>query len=327
MERLVYKRWWKDGAFMGKIILTGPTGAIGMAVLQKCIEKNISILAVVNPDSQRKDRVLRLAEKHSAIHVAECNICDYSAFLPEGKYDTWIHLAWMGASGAARNDMFLQNRNVGYLLDAVEAARRAGCTCFVGAGSQAEYGAADTPLSGRAPVNPETGYGMAKLCAGQMGRKLAADYGIRFVWPRIFSVYGPYDGENTMIISGIRAMLAGLVPDFTKGEQQWDYLYSEDAAEYMLRLADQGCTEKVYCVGSGKTRKISEYIEDMRTCIGEDAKVNMGAIPYGEQQPMYLCADVGDLIEDTGFIPDRDFKEGIEKTVAWYKGEKDYEEN
>ena len=55
-------------------------------------------------------------------------------------------------------------------MDAVNLAHRLGCEFFIGAGSQAEYGRVEGKLNAQVPTNPENGYGMAKLCAGQMSR-------------------------------------------------------------------------------------------------------------------------------------------------------------
>lgn len=70
---------------------------------------------------------------------------------------------------------------------------------FVGAGSQAEYGRVNHALTPDTPCFPENGYGMAKLCAGQMSRVECEKLGLVHIWPRILSVYGPYDGKNAMI--------------------------------------------------------------------------------------------------------------------------------
>lgn len=303
---------------MKRVVITGPTGTIGMALIKKCIEKKIQVLAIVNPNSVRKEQVLR----HPQVKCIECDISGYLSLKWEEQYDAWFHLAWCGASGTARNDMYLQNDNVKYLLDAVKAAKKAGCGTFGGAGSQAEYGASGLPLNGNSPAFPDTGYGMAKLCAGQMGRMFCKENNIRFIWPRIFSVYGPYDGENTMIMTGIRKLLDGEVPSFTKGEQEWDYLYCDDAAEILLRLAQKGVNGKVYCIGSGKTRKLSEYIEVMRDEIDPKAEIDLGGVPYGNKQLMYLCADMRDVKADTGFDKFTSFEEGISKTIDWCRAQR-----
>lgn len=310
---------------MKKIIITGPTGAIGMAIINQCIKENIEVVAVVNPGSARNNRI----PDNSLIHVVSCGVKDYSSFdilkaLGEADVnnyepDAWIHLAWMGASGDGRNDTALQLDNVKGMLAAMDLAATIGCKTFVGAGSQAEYGPSDKKLGSYSQTNPIMGYGVAKLCAYQMGKIKAKQLNMRFVWPRIFSVYGPYDGENTMIMSGIRSMMNGETPKYTKGEQEWDYLYSKDAARAMLLIAEKGIDGKVYCVGSGKTRRLKDYITNIKNIVNKDIEPDMGAVPYGVNQVMYLCADIDELVKDTGFKIEYEFEEGVRETYEWYK--------
>lgn len=298
---------------MNRVIITGPTGAIGMALIKKCIKKDVQILAIVNPASKRKKNIW----SNPLIQVMEADICDYKSLEFDASYDVWFHLAWQGASGPNRDNMYLQNSNVTYLLDAIQAARKAGCHTFVGAGSQAEYGMSVMPLNGESPVFPTTGYGIAKLCAGQMGKVLCKSLGMRFIWPRIFSVYGPYDGENTMIMSAIRNMMRGISPKFTKAEQEWDYLYSDDAAEALYLLAEKGKSGKIYCIGNGNTHKLKEYIHIIKDVVNRQVEPSIGALPYAENQLMYLCADIKELTKDTGFYPRYDFKTGLIETYEW----------
>ena len=221
-----------------------------------------------------------------------------------------------GYDGKSRNDMYLQNRNVRYALDAVEMAARLGCHTFIGAGSQAEYGHVQGKLTPATATNPVTGYGIAKLCAGQMTRERAHQLGMRHIWVRVLSIYGPYDGKQSMVMSGIYDLRAGKIPQYTKGEQQWDYLYSGDAARAFRMLGEKE-SEGVYCLGSGQVRPLKEYIELIRKNVDPRAKVTLGAIPYQENQVMYLCADISRLTAETGFVPETSFEEGIRKTIGW----------
>ena len=59
----------------------------------------------------------------------------------------FYHFGWDGTFGNSRNNMYGQNLNVKYALDAVKAAKATGCHTFVGAGSQAEYGRFEGKLS------------------------------------------------------------------------------------------------------------------------------------------------------------------------------------
>lgn len=300
---------------MKRVIITGPTGAIGMALIQKCIEMGTEVTAVCRRGSARNARI----PVSDRVKVVECNLDEMKKLpeLLEGRYDVFFHLAWACTAGEGRNDTEAQTQNIRYTMDAVEVAAELGCKCFIGAGSQAEYGRVEGKLTADTPAFPENGYGIAKLCAGQLSRLRCGQLGMRHIWFRVLSVYGRYDGEQTMILSSIRAMLRGESPEYTPAEQMWDYLYSEDAAQAFYLAAEKGRDGAVYCLGSGQARPLREYIEIMRDEIAPDLTLKLGAKPYAEKQVMYLCADISALQRDTGFGPHVGFREGIRETVEW----------
>lgn len=298
-----------------KAVITGATGAVGMALISELTRNGIEVLVLCRPGSGRNARI----KCGELVRMADCDLKDIKNYMPaEGeKYDVFFHFGWMGTTGAARNDMFLQNKNVEYTLDAVNLAHRFGCSVFIGAGSQAEYGRVEGKLSDTTPTNPEMGYGIAKLCAGRMSRIMCASLGIRHIWARILSVYGPYDGEISMVTSTLKKMLSGEEPECTPGEQIWDYMFSEDAARALLALAERGKDGGIYCLGSGKPAMLKEYIRKMRDAANPTCPLGLGKRPYAENQVMYLCADITKLKEDTGFEPSVSFEDGIAKTVKW----------
>ncbi len=300
-----------------KIVITGPTGAVGMALIHKSIAEGCEVLAICHRGSKRNEQI----PKHPLITVVETDLEELGRidYLPENEYNVFYHLAWKGTFGDGRNHMPLQIENIQYTMDAVKLAKRLGCHTFIGAGSQAEYGRVEGKLYPDTPTFPENGYGMAKLCAGQMSRVLCGQEGLQHIWVRILSVYGPYDRGETMISSCLGKMLRGEAADFTAGEQLWDYLYSEDAAEALWLLGQKGINGKVYCIGSGKAFPLKEYIQKMHTLTGEKATLRFGAIPYAKGQVMELCADITALTEDTGFLPKTSFEDGIRKTIEWIK--------
>lgn len=303
-----------------RVVITGPTGAIGHALIEKCISHGDEVLAICRKGSSR----IKTLPRDSKVTVLELSLSDYvdyinSAATPDAPYDVFYHFAWNGTTGSSRNDTDLQAGNIQYALSAVRLASFLGCKTFIGAGSQAEYGRVEGLLRADTPVFPENGYGIAKLCAGQLTRILCGQLGIKHIWTRILSVYGPYDGEGSMIISSLRKMMSGEEACFTKGEQEWDYLYSDDAANAMYLIAQKGLDGKVYVIGSGKTRKLRDYIYIMDENVSPAIHPDLGAIPYSDKQVMYLCADIKELTEDTGFIPAVDFEEGIVKTIQYVR--------
>lgn len=299
-------------------VVTGATGMLALALIRKLLSENYRVYAVVRPNSKRISNL----PVSDSVHVVECDLSDISK-LPElinEKCDQFYHFAWDATYGAAaRNNMPVQIENVKATVAAAEAAKALGCEVFLGAGSQAEYGRHEERMSPSTPTNPETGYGIAKLAAGSMSRVVCSMSGIKHVWCRIFSTYGPYDGEQTMVMSGILKMLSGERPKYTKGEQLWDYLYCDDAAEAFYLAATKGKDGAVYCVASGTTAYLKDYILAIRDAVDPTLEVGIGEVDYYENQVMYLSGDISSLTEDTGFKPKYTFEKGIEATVEWVK--------
>lgn len=303
-----------------RVVITGPTGAIGHALIEQCIKNGDEVLAICRKGSSR----IATLPKDSKVSVLELSLSDYEEYIKEADapgvpYDVFYHFAWESTTGASRNDTDSQSLNIRYALSSVKLASFFGCKVFIGAGSQAEYGRVEGSLRADTPAFPENGYGIAKLCAGQLTRILCGQLEIKHIWTRILSVYGPYDGEGSMVISSLRKMIRGEESSFTKGEQEWDYLYSSDAANAMYLIARKGIGNKIYVIGSGKTRKLMDYIYVMDKKVNPPVHPVLGAVPYADKQVMYLCADIDELTKDTGFVPTVEFEEGIEKTIQYVR--------
>lgn len=306
---------------------------IGRFLIDELLSHGYGVTVIVRPESTRSEDLLR----RSDIEVVEVSIKDYgmlaervktgnSVFMHD-KYDVFYHLAWANTFGESRNDVSSQAKNIEYALDAVYLADALGCKTFLGAGSQAEYGRVNGLLNADTPAFPENGYGIAKLAAGDLTRILAHQLGIKHVWARILSVYGPYDGLGTMISSVGSALLRGEIPELTPCEQTWDYLYAEDAACALYLAADKGTDGAVYCIGGGEGRPLLEYVSILRDEISPHASLRIGAKPYSEKQVMCLIADISDLTRDTGFLPKVPFEKGIKKTIDWLREQIKYEKN
>ena len=303
---------------MKKVIVTGATGMIGASMIQQMLADGIQVTAVCRPNSKKRKNLMN----HNLLDIFECDINDLSKLseqLPHD-YDTFYHFAWDGTYGASRDDVMLQEANVKNTLIAVETAHDLGCSGFVGAGSQAEFGYVNGELSDDIPKNPITGYGIAKLTAGKLSALLCEQYGIRQSWGRIVSTYGPGDNSYTMVMSSIIGMLKGERLSFTKGDQIWDYVYGGDCSKAFYLIGKSGKHGKAYTIGSGQSRPLRDYIMDIRDVINPKLEIGIGEREYYPNQVMHLTADIHELTEDTGFVPSVDFKEGIRKTIEWYEG-------
>lgn len=298
-----------------RAVVTGASSMIASALIRLLVSEGHEVFALVRPDTKKLDNII----KSDSVHIIEADISDMLCAKNKigCECDVLFHFAWCGTGGTMRNNAKVQQENIQYTLDAVELAKELNCKTFVGAGSQAEYGRAEGKLSSDTPCNPENEYGKAKLQAGIESRKLAKTLGIKHIWLRVLSVYGVGDNGFTITVSSLKKLLNGEMAEFTPAGQLWDFLYCDDAANAFYLSALNGKNGAVYTLGSGEARPLKEYIEIMQKYAGGEIK--LGALPYNENQVMYLCADISSLTADTGFVPQISYEEGIRRTINWLK--------
>lgn len=310
------------------IVVTGGTGTVAYALITECIVQGINVLVLCHRNSTRRNEI----PNSSLVKVIELNVDEYKDFpvtkeLTNQQYDAFIHLAWMGTKENRRNDMDLQVQNIQGALDAVCLAKKIGCKIFMGSGSQAEYGRINGKLYSNTPTFPENGYGMAKLCAGQMTRTLCTAFGMDHIWTRILSTYGPGDWEHTVVSQAIKAFSSNKPIAFTKGEQIWDFIYCEDEAKILMRLLEQGNSGNTYCIGTNHAQTLRDSICDIyKVVTGKIPEsyesIGIGKKPYSCEEVMDLETDVDELEKDIGNIEFTPFNAGIKKTVEWMKKNK-----
>jgi nucleoside-diphosphate-sugar epimerase len=97
--------------------------------------------------------------------------------------------------------------------------------------------------------------------------------------------------------------------------QIMDYLYEDDAARALFLLGERGVSGKTYILGSGIGRPLREYLEIIRNMVNPEYICGYGKAPYTKDSIRYLCADISELTEDTGWMPDVVFEEGIRRVI------------
>lgn len=309
------------------VVIAGATGIVGIALVNKMIECNVKTTIILRTGSSREKNipVTPLIQKVYC-DIKELDQIDITELEP---CDVFYYLAWEGAA-FARNDVRCQLGNIQCLLDAIKLAGELGGT-FVGVGSQAEYGVYNTQIQPESIPNPISAYGVAKMTAQKLGRIYAEQLGVPFIWTRIFSVYGPYDLDKTLVMSCIKALYEEEDFKLTKCEQLWDFLYAEDAAEAYYRIGISGKSGKIYNICNGEVRKLKDYIQEIEGNYKENypsrALLLVGAREYDANQIMFQGGDISSLNQDTGFWPRIPFHEGIRRTIHWYIRRRQNEEN
>ena len=302
---------------MKRIAITGASGMIGSTLAEVAVENGVEVLALV----RENDDLIENLPSGNMVKIVECDMSRFGDFDVAGeRCDVLYHFAWAKTHGSSRDDVFSQMDNIKYTLDAVRLAARLGCKAFVGAGSQAEYGKNSRgDISPSLPVDPQTGYGIAKYTSGKLSGLLCGQLGLRHNWCRILSVYGPKDNPFTLTMYCINAMLKGEHVSLTKCDQVWDYIYSKDVARAFFAVGKSGVDKQVYCIGSGDTITLKEFVCKIKDKIDPDINIGFGEKEYNPDQVMNMRADISALTNDTGFTPEVDIDKGIQNTIDWCK--------
>ena len=290
-----------------KVVITGANSFIGLRMQEHFLGAGWQVVSV-----SRKHGALSKDVDHIALEMSE-----YSK-LGElvGSCDCFVHLAWNGTRGASRMDAAMQRENIEYSLQGVHSMLKAGCGKIVTAGSQAEYGPHAECISEETPCLPNTEYGKAKLQFYREARALCDNAGVKCIEPRFFSLYGPGDYPNTMVISTLHKMIAGEDCPLTQGIQMWDYLHIEDACDALCALCQkEDVPSGVYNFGSGDTRQLKDYITEMAEITHTQSKLLWGAIPYPETGMVSLWPDVSRLKGVLKWEPRMAFSEGVQSIL------------
>ena len=219
-------------------------------------------------------------------------------------------------ANTARNDP-VQFANAEATCSLVKLAAKAGASVFIGIGSQAEYGPHESLISEDTPCRPTTLYGAAKLSALTGTQILAAETGMRHVWLRVFSLYGPGDHPGWMIPSVAKQMLSGTRPKLTQGMQTWDFLHVEDAARAVMATVSEAASG-VYNLASGLPVRIRTVIETLRDQCAPELELIFGEIPFRPDQVMSMQVDISRL-NALGGSPTISLQTGLSEFVTVLK--------
>ncbi len=295
---------------MNTVVITGATSFIGKNMLKELLKQDYFVYAVVrNPQ-----KIAEFKESQN-LRIIECELNQIEE-LPkkiDDKIDIFYHLAWDGTRASDRADVEKQNTNFQQSIVVMNIAKILGCHTFIGAGSQAEYGQCEGIITEEYPTMPVTEYGKAKLAVYQKGCDMLPKVGIKFIWARIFSVYGYGDYKGTLISTSISKMLNNEPIALTECTQMWDFVHVRDVVTALISLAD--APSGVYHIANGESHLLKEYVLKMKTMTNSKSILQFGAIPYGKDGMVSFEPNVDKLKQITGWEPKITFEQGIQEII------------
>ena len=297
------------GERIKRAVVTGATSFIGINLLNRLLTEGYEVTGIIRPNTSKRD----LLPSHPGLAVKELDLSNYNCLSDTLTHrpDVFFSLAWNGTRAPHRDDYDLQYWNYKYSIDGLKSILSTGCKKVITAGSQAQYGVYNQKITEETPELPITEYGKHKLKFYREAKVICESMGVSLKEPRFFSVYGPHDFEDTMIISIIKLMISGKPCPLTQGIQMWDFLYIKDAVEAIIYLAQVQCTDGVYNLGSGIAKPLKEYLYEMRDILSSKSELLFGEVQYPKTGMVSIEPDISKIINQTGWYPKVSFEEGV----------------
>lgn len=302
-----------------RVLVTGGAGVIAGEVLARLSAAGADVLSV--------DRMALPADAppgvdHVVADLAVASLDRMAAFRP--RYV--LHLAATFERSAESPEFWEQNwsDNVVVTHRLVELAdASADVEAFVFASSYLIYdpelyssAAAPTEaiaLSERSWIRPRNLCGAAKLY-GEAELGFMRDVrraGYRTIFPRIFRVYGR--GSRDVVSRWVRAALAGESVEVYHPENRFDYIFSGDVADGLIRMAMTPEAGGAINLGSGRARPVTDVIAAIERATGSRLETRRRDV----DEPFEAsCADVRRLQTMIDWLPPTSLETGVEHLVA-----------
>lgn len=329
-----------------KILVTGGAGFIGSAVVRNIIDNTEDQVRVIDSLTYAGNlESLSVISDNARYSFSQTDITDASAVAEQFREfapDIVMHLA--AESHVDRSidgpAAFIQTNVIG-TFTLLEAARQYFATLddakkqtfrFHHISTDEVYGdleGTEDLFTEETPYAPSSPYSASKAGSDHLVRAWNRTYGLPVVVTNCSNNYGPYHFPEKLIPLTILNALAGKpLPVYGNGQQIRDWLYVEDHARALYKVATEGKNGETYNIGGHNERKNIDVVTTIcsildRVISDKPNKINQFAdlITFVKDRPghdLRYAIDASKIQRDLGWVPQETFESGIEKTVLWY---------
>ncbi|MBI4972865.1 MAG: NAD-dependent epimerase/dehydratase family protein [Candidatus Omnitrophica bacterium] len=307
---------------MKKVLIIGGLGFIGCHLAEQCIDKGYEVSIL----SRSKGKIKNIQEIEKRIKLI---IKDAKDLGEEVKgFDYIFHLAGSTDNYAIIEDQPYKDIEMNCtatiaLLEAVKKynpkARVVFASTFFVNGRPEKL-----PVDANAKCEPLGVYGATRLAAEHFCRVYHNVFDLDIVIARFTNVFGDREqpsnkkaGFNYMIK---KAVDGGEILLYDNGDFYRDYIYVTDAASACITIAEKGRTGEVYYVGRGEFVKFKE----LTNIVAREAGVNVKPVTPPDFHKRvgikdFVCDNT--KLKKLGWEPKVSIKEGIKKTIHYYKNQ------
>lgn len=273
-----------------KVVVTGASGFLGSQIVQKLLEAELDVRAVLRDGAQHRE--LPSWVTSSAVFTRDVfnEKTSWWEAVCEGSFAV-VHTAWFTTPGEYVNSI----QNLACLsgsLPIAEGAIAAGVKRFVGIGSCFEYDLSQGPASIETPLLPKTLYAGTKVALFHVLQNLFSESKSEFVWARLFYLFGVGENDRRLFPYLKNQLSKGLPAYLSDGDQVRDYLDVEVAARRIVELLLGHQTGPVN-VCSGEGVSVREFAERVAHSYQRNDLLVFGARERNQFDPNFAVGRVG----------------------------------
>ncbi len=331
---------------MARVMVTGAAGFIGYHLCKRLLDLGEEVIGVDNLndyyDVSLKESRLCMLKSEPDFRFYRWDIAEtdgVEALFADIRPEYVVNLAAQaGVRYSLQNPQAYINSNIVGFGNILEGCRRCDVRHLVYASSSSVYGAnTSAPFSTHDNVDhPLSLYAASKKANELMAHTYSHLFRLPTTGLRFFTVYGPWGRPDMALFLFTKAILDGKPIDvYNHGKMKRDFTYVDDIVEGIVRTlyripagdplwsgdnpdpASSSAPYRVYNIGNNHPVELLRFIEALEQALGERANCNM--LPMQPGDVPETCADVEDLIRDTGFCPSTPMEVGIQRFVEWYR--------
>lgn len=332
---------------MKRVLVTGTAGFIGFHLAKLLLDEGFRVHGFDGMteyyDVTLKQRRHAMLLQHPNFSATEAMLEDAEAFdamADEFAPQVVIHLAGQaGVRYSLENPRSYLETNVMGTFNVMEAARRLKVEHLLMASSSSVYGGNDVmPFTELDHTDaPLTIYAASKKANESMGHSYAHLWDLPTTMFRFFTVYGPWGRPDLAFYKFADAILEERPIDiYNHGEMYRDFTYIDDLVRGIRLLIDEVpqrpaskeeiaegdslspvAPYRVVNIGNSEKVRLLDFIDAIETSLGKKAIRNYMEMQIGDVPATW--ADATLLKKLTGYQPQTNFRDGIDRFVAWFR--------
>lgn len=307
-----------------RVLVTGADGFIGSNLTEMLISKGYEVKALSQYNSFNSWGWLEDINCKDKIEVVTGDVRDphYCKHITQD-VDIIFHLAALIAIpySYVAPDSYVDT-NIKGTLNICQAAKENNVKRVIHTSTSEVYGTAQyIPIDEKHPVQPQSPYSATKISADAMAMSFYNAFDLPLTIARPFNTYGPRQSARAVIPTIIIQIANGMkkikLGDVTPTR---DFSYVEDTCRAFIALAESDAAiGQTANIGSNFEISVGDTLNLIKELMGSDVEfvVDEQRIRPEKSEVFRLWCDNTKIEKLTGFKPQVDIREGLQRTIDW----------